>query len=497
MVKKFVKKRMSILLAATLILSGFNMTGVWDMEVEASNDTEKFHVEKLDISDYKDNNPVSKDSQYADWMFAGWYKDMTCETYVTDKQEETGEQYAKFVPKEVLSVLCQTQVNTNENTDTTKMRIVSTVDTLNYREVGFRITVGNSTITRSIKTVYKNIKAVEGGVPISYQPNALSEASTYFSTLTITNISNESFGSGILIEPYWKTVDGSIVYGVSRYARVEDGYLKIVNVPVRLYDRAGVAGGYAEIKYDTSKFAYYGSDNGTVFDNLDTYAENGVVKCVGDINDISKNAEAYGLYANLRFKVKDTDVNATFQVMNTEFCNINEEIIATNISNVINRVIPMQLIVQSVPMTLSAAGNGDVNGDNKTSVIDLIVARKDGVNIEKADMNDDGNINGEDYHLIRKEILKAPQNELDGVMEVLDIEISGTSVTVIMKNTSSVWEAESGTVSYTYGEGQTGTFELGTVKPGVTKTYQITVPENVTEITVTSIIADYWSVTVK
>lgn len=172
-----------------------------------------------------------------------------------------------------------------------------------------------------------------------------------------------------------------------------------------------------------------------------------------------------------------------------------------HLNKVVKRIsifaISAMLIVQIVPMTSSAAGNGDVNGDNKTSVKDLVAVRKDGVITEKADMNGDGNINGEDYYLIRKAILKAPQNELDGVMEVLDIEISGTSVTVIMKNTSSVWEAESGTVSYTYGEGQTGTFELGTVKPGVTKTYQITVPENVTEITVTSIIADYWSVTVK
>lgn len=309
MVKKFVKKKISILLAATLILSGFSTVGVCGIEAEAVDDTKKFHAEQLDITEYKDKNPLPQDSQYADWVFAGWYKDVTCETYVTDKQEETGSQYAKFVPKEVLSVLCQTQVNTNENTDITKMRIISTVDTLKYREVGFRITVGDSTITRPIKTVYKSIKAVNGGVAFSYQPSALSEASTYFATLTVTNISNESFATGILIEPYWETVDGSTVYGVSRYARVEDGYLKIINVPVRLYDRTDVAAGYAEVAYDTSKFIYYGSDNGTVFDNLDTYAENGVVKCVGDINDISKNVEAYGLYANLRFKLKPSEEN--------------------------------------------------------------------------------------------------------------------------------------------------------------------------------------------
>ena len=338
MIKTFVKKRISILLAATLILSGFSMVGLWDMEVDA-NDTEPFHAEQFVIDEYQDKNPLPEDSRYADWVFAGWYTDEQCDTYVTNKQTASGNQYAKFVPKEVLSVLCQTIVGTDENTDTTKMRIISTVDTLNYREVGFRITVGSKTITQPIKTVYEKIQAVDGGVAFLYQPSVVSDASTYFATLTLANISNENFASGILIEPYWITVDGSTVYGVSRYARIEDSYLEIVNVPVRLHDGAGVAAGYAEVKYDTSKFVYYGSDNGTVFDNLDARAENGVVKCVGDINDISENVEAYGLYANLRFKVKTTDANATFEVINTEFCNISEETVSTRISNVTNRVI--------------------------------------------------------------------------------------------------------------------------------------------------------------
>ena len=159
--------------------------------------------------------------------------------------------------------------------------------------------------------------------------------------------------------------------------------------------------------------------------------------------------------------------------------------------------IAAMLIIQIGSMTSSATGNGDVNKDGKASVIDLVAVRKDNVIVENADMNGDNKINGEDYHMIRRAILKVPQNELDGVMEVLDIAMSGTTATVVMKNTSSVWEAENGTVSYTYGAGQTGTFELGSVNPGVTKTYQITVPENGTDITITKVEAEYWSVTVK
>ncbi len=154
------------------------------------------------------------------------------------------------------------------------------------------------------------------------------------------------------------------------------------------------------------------------------------------------------------------------------------------------------LALPIISITSNAAADGDINGDNKTSVSDLIAARKDGVSLDKADMNGDKRIDGEDYHMIRKAILKAPE-AVDGVMEVLDIAKSGNTATVIIRNTSSVWEAESGTVTYTYEDNQTGTFDLGTVKPGVTKTYQITVPAGVSDITVTSIEAEYWSVTVK
>lgn len=158
--------------------------------------------------------------------------------------------------------------------------------------------------------------------------------------------------------------------------------------------------------------------------------------------------------------------------------------------------ISVMLATQIASMASSAAADGDVNGDGTISVIDLVAAREDNVTTEQADLNDDGKVNGEDYHMIREGILNAPQ-ELDGVMEVLDITISGTNATVIMKNTSSVWEAEGGSVIYTYGGSQQAAFELGNVKPGVTKTYQITVPENVTEITVTKVEAEYWSATVK
>ena len=87
---------------------------------------------------------------------------------------------------------------------------------------------------------------------------------------SIINIPNTAFKTGIQITPYWTTLDGTKVSGVSRYARVEDGYLNIVNVPVRLYSVEEAAAGYLEVAYDGDKFAYVGADTGNVFAEMET-----------------------------------------------------------------------------------------------------------------------------------------------------------------------------------------------------------------------------------
>ena len=334
MIRLFVKKKISIILVVTLILSGLGLVEVFNTNVKAG--TENFGVEQLIIDNYKnDNTPKPSETKYKDWLFAGWYEDAQCEKCVVSKTNATGKKYAKFVPQEVLSVMCQTIQGTNASTETAKMRIVTSVDTLNYREVGFDIVIGKTNTSKPIKTVYKQIKASNGGVDFTYGPEIFSSASSYFATVTIVNVPNQGFGKGILIKPYWITLDGSKVYGVSRYARVEDSYLKIVNVPVRINTDKEVAAGFAKVQYDATKVEYVGSDNGTIFDNVDTEDDNGTILCVGDINDISKNVEADGLYTNLRFKINDgvsLDSNLVFNVSGEQFCDINQNFVYTDVN---------------------------------------------------------------------------------------------------------------------------------------------------------------------
>ena len=78
------------------------------------------------------------------YLFGGWYKDAEGNTAVKSKEQvaEDAEVYAKFVPAQVLSVKAQNfygTANTAETNGKTHTRLVSTVDALAYKNVGFEI----------------------------------------------------------------------------------------------------------------------------------------------------------------------------------------------------------------------------------------------------------------------------------------------------------------------------------------------------------------------
>ncbi len=343
MKKNFVCGLSRKLAAGTLALA-LTLTGVcvWSgeaAEAQASEITAQdtgVYTERLELSSYKPEEgsliaPKPTDSTHKDWLFAGWYTDADCTTAV-EADVIIGEYYAKFVPAEVLSVKCQIQESTTAETESGKLRIVSAVDTLDYQKVGFEIRIdGGEPLFYETKEVWKMIVAKEGGVAFNYAPENFHESAKYFVTATIINIPNTAFSTGIQITPYWITLDGTQVSGVSRYARVEDGYLDIVNVPVRLYSDQEAAAGYLEVAYDGNKFAYVSADTGDVFEEMETADDgSGTVRCVGNVADISGNATADGLYVNLRFQVKDDislGAEETFMVSGEDFCDKEEKLL--------------------------------------------------------------------------------------------------------------------------------------------------------------------------
>ena len=75
-----------------------------------------------------------------------------------------------------------------------------------------------------ITRVYESIKNDETGTGGWKPQEEFGPASNYFSVLKVNNITNDNCDNILYVRPYWKTLDGTRVEGVSKYIRVMDGY---------------------------------------------------------------------------------------------------------------------------------------------------------------------------------------------------------------------------------------------------------------------------------
>lgn len=323
-VRKLVKKTAAGALALAMIMSGMCFVSAGIDKVEAAGEfvTQEFS----DISGYRGTTktaPKPTIEGYENYIFAGWFTDSNCTTAYTS---DTGAAVAKFVAPQVLSAACQVTSGTETSSEKSDLRLVSTVDGLKYERVGFDITINSKTKSLDSTTVYSSIKSTVAGLAYEATPSVFDTASAYFITLKVTNIPKASFTTGILVTPYWVTLDGTKVTGVTRYARVEDSYLNIVNVPVRLYNNMNVAAGYLEVSIPDG-CTYVGYDKG-IFEEMEVACGTSKVKIVGNVEDITANKTADGLYANLRFSLTDATnkpADGAFEITNSDFCNINED----------------------------------------------------------------------------------------------------------------------------------------------------------------------------
>lgn len=263
---------------------------------------------------------------------------------------ELGELYTgqenKYVSEDVLAVGFQaTPLNAGLVPEKAALRMVTTVDNLSYKEVGFKIritdTKGENLRERkvSIHNVYKSLKVAEGSENPGYSktPKAFHEKSEYFATYTITNIPKAAFRQNYFtVTPYWVTKDGVTVDGVTRSIMLQDAYDGIVSVLVRLNSDMMTAAGSLEVTYPTDILTYKDYFNaGDIYEEMTVDGEtSGIVKCVGNVSDISENKKTDGTYVTLRFQVNQ-DKNAKYlpeavlEVRNYKFCN-NDEAFVTD-----------------------------------------------------------------------------------------------------------------------------------------------------------------------
>ena len=150
------------------------------------------------------------------YVFAGWYADEACTTALTaNAVEEVA--YAKFVDANVLTAKAQVTAGITDATDKADIRFVTTVDTLNYKEVGFYITIGDADQGKKApEKVYSSLYIVgkdSNEVDTEITPDEFCKTSKYFATFSYWNVGKAHFGTEFTVTPYWVTLDGTTVEG--------------------------------------------------------------------------------------------------------------------------------------------------------------------------------------------------------------------------------------------------------------------------------------------
>lgn len=179
-----------------------------------------------DFATFRDEETMEAPVAPKGYVFAGWYYDEACTSSPvsssTKELEGNTKVYAKFVPEAVLSVKAQSRY-TQGNTNKIDLRLVTTVDSLKYGEVGFVVTNRAGTArTYKQQYVYQSLKAAG----VEYEPTFFDACSIRFGTINISGItiSGEGIDSDRTIptRAYWITLDGTTVYGSTREVKVSE-----------------------------------------------------------------------------------------------------------------------------------------------------------------------------------------------------------------------------------------------------------------------------------
>lgn len=156
----------------------------------------------MDVTDYKAQGTYPTETGK---IFAGWFEDAE---FTTEYTGTTGYAYAKFIDDDVLTTKFQIA------TDDTAVRFISSVDSMDFDEVGFIFTgtYGNAVITEKTKTTEKLYTKITAAGE-SIEPDVFSPDSHYFFTYTIRGMEDATTNSTWNVTPFYRTLDGTVVTG--------------------------------------------------------------------------------------------------------------------------------------------------------------------------------------------------------------------------------------------------------------------------------------------
>ena len=217
--------------------------------VSAATDT----VEAQEIGTYRkaDGNHTAPAAP-SGMVFAGWYTDDTYTTPIPEDQL-TGLAVPKWVDAKVLAAKWQMGATTQAGDSLTKLRLVTTVDSEAYQEVGFVINNGvKDSLPQMSDTVYSSIIGVVNGTPKTYLPNeAFCDASKYFMVFEVGNIPSDVFPSIITVTPQWKTLDGTIVKGTATAFKIKEVLESVMRSATVTTNAGGTVANLADDNYNT------------------------------------------------------------------------------------------------------------------------------------------------------------------------------------------------------------------------------------------------------
>lgn len=176
---------------------------------------------RMDVSPYRSGGEYTAPVKEG-YVFAGWFRDAAL-MQPLDETVKTGYAYPKFVQADTLTIRYQTKSDTTAAAAKTDLRLLTSVDSLDYSNVVFEVTIQGQTAQLPCTTVYDKINA--GNTKIQNASAVFSPDSRYFVTYTLLNIPQAIYGADITVTPRWQTLDGTVVYGTARTLRISDSFV--------------------------------------------------------------------------------------------------------------------------------------------------------------------------------------------------------------------------------------------------------------------------------
>lgn len=183
-----------------------------------------------EFSTYRKGTEFTSPEAPVGYVFAGWYQDKECENSVANGiLNVEGTVYAKFVQKEVLGTNLQFSKDLTSASETTNLRLVTTVNSDDYIKVGFKVTSGSNSRTYEDATAYKKILGATENMTFEYVPKDISELSIAFVTVVLGNIrvKGTNLDRAFVLQAYWETADGTTVYGEERTITINEVIQKL------------------------------------------------------------------------------------------------------------------------------------------------------------------------------------------------------------------------------------------------------------------------------